>query len=548
MATHSRLKRFLVASLAFVGGAIALRLAVECYVRFVPRSGVLVTISKETTYITEPLRPDGYPDYTAALNNRASKGVTPENNAVVPFFRAMGPGMLKQEFRNQAGAFPGVTVGPGMDHEEYLREYCKALGIPPLPEKGEYFVAIVEYAETLKPTKPGNRPDDENWNEIKQLFSAMKRPWRAEEFPLIAKWLAANQRPLDLLVEASTRPRWFRPLISEGGIRDSTMTAAMNTLREVNRAQNARAMQRLKDGKFDQAWADLLAAHRLARLASQGPTLIDGLVATTMDNIACAADQVLLQHANLTAAQAAKMQADLAALPPMTKMIDTLDVGERFFHLDSVMMLARGEEVPRQEMENRDTSDAGIDWDLVLRTGNEMYERVVEAERLPARAERRIAAQNIDTETAKQMMAAEGWKHRVLWALTGSRRGESEAIGLLAAGLRLEGADAVMNAEDRGNMTFDITKLAFALAEYRARQGSYPAKLADLVPKYVAAIPKDIFSGGPLHYSRQGDGYLLYSVGPNGKDDGGRNQSDNPDDEKLADCDDIAVRIPAKAK
>ena len=48
--------------------------------------GLLVTISKETTYITEPLRADGYPDYVAALNQRFSQGVTPENNAAVLFW------------------------------------------------------------------------------------------------------------------------------------------------------------------------------------------------------------------------------------------------------------------------------------------------------------------------------------------------------------------------------------------------------------------------------------------------------------------------------
>ena len=55
---------------------------------------VLVTISKETTYITEPLRPDGYPDYLAALNQLASKGVTPEDNAVVILVQAFGPKLV----------------------------------------------------------------------------------------------------------------------------------------------------------------------------------------------------------------------------------------------------------------------------------------------------------------------------------------------------------------------------------------------------------------------------------------------------------------------
>ena len=58
---------------------------------------VLLTISKETTYITEPLRADGYPDYVAALDRRFSRDVTPENNAAVLFWQAMGPMRTGQE-------------------------------------------------------------------------------------------------------------------------------------------------------------------------------------------------------------------------------------------------------------------------------------------------------------------------------------------------------------------------------------------------------------------------------------------------------------------
>src|SRR5271163_71889 len=55
---------------------------------------VAVTISKETTFITAPLRKDGYVNYVAALNQRFGAGVTPENNAAVPFLKAMGPGEI----------------------------------------------------------------------------------------------------------------------------------------------------------------------------------------------------------------------------------------------------------------------------------------------------------------------------------------------------------------------------------------------------------------------------------------------------------------------
>ena len=91
-------------------------------------------------------------------------------------------------------------------------------------------------------------------------------------------------------------------------------------------------------------------------------------------------------------------------------------------------------------------------------------------------------------------------------------------------------------------MQFDLTRLAFALAAYRADRGTYPAKLADLVPKYVAKVPQDIFSAAELHYRPEGGGYLLYSVGVNGKDDGGKGMDDRKDGE---DWDDLTVRVPA---
>ena len=125
-----------------------------------------------------------------------------------------------------------------------------------------------------------------------------------------------------------------------------------------------------------------------------------------------------------------------------------------------------------------------------------------------------------------------------------SRKANSEQIGQILVSQLLPATTACVIAEDRGAMTFDLTKLAFALAAYRADRGAYPAKLADLTPKYVGEVPKDIFSDSELHYRPQGGGYLLYSVGPNGKDDGGKGTGDR---QKGEDWDDIAVRMPAAA-
>ena len=47
---------------------------------------VVLTISPETTYLTEPLLPDGRIDYLTAFNEKMSAQTTPENNLLVGVF------------------------------------------------------------------------------------------------------------------------------------------------------------------------------------------------------------------------------------------------------------------------------------------------------------------------------------------------------------------------------------------------------------------------------------------------------------------------------
>ncbi len=42
------------------------------------------------------------------------------------------------------------------------------------------------------------------------------------------------------------------------------------------------------------------------------------------------------------------------------------------------------------------------------------------------------------------------------------------------------------------------------------------------MPRFIAKLPHDVITGAPLKYRRDGDGYNLYSVGWNEKDDSGK--------------------------
>jgi hypothetical protein len=64
--------------------------------------------------------------------------------------------------------------------------------------------------------------------------------------------------------------------------------------------------------------------------------------------------------------------------------------------------------------------------------------------------------------------------------------------------------------------------IACGLERYRLAHGEYPETLGALVPQYAEKLPHDLVDGQGLKYRRTTEGrFVLYSVGWNGKDDGG---------------------------
>jgi len=63
---------------------------------------------------------------------------------------------------------------------------------------------------------------------------------------------------------------------------------------------------------------------------------------------------------------------------------------------------------------------------------------------------------------------------------------------------------------------------AIALKRYQLQHGQYPGQLTDLTPQYLGQTPIDVMDGKTLRYRTNNEGsFVLYSVGEDGKDDGG---------------------------
>jgi hypothetical protein len=486
------------------------------------------TVSTETTYATKPIDKDGYIDYATALNERLSKGVTPANNANVLIWKALGPHP------------EGATMPP---------EFFKWLGVPQPPEKGDYFIDLGRYARESLKIEPGKVTEI-----FEQQGRATQKPWKASDYPAIASWLKANEKPLAVAIQATRRSHYFNPLTprrtekgSQGLI--AALLPAVQKCRELATALTGRAMLRLAQGDSEGAWQDLLACHRLGRLVGRGGTLIEALVGIAIDSIASRGDLVWLDRAKPDAKRIEKCLDELRKLPPLAPVAEKVDLAERFLLLETVQMvdrhgirylegLANGGGKPVNPFVDKALKD--VQWDPALRNMNRWYDHLVAAMRVKDRAEREKKLEQIDkelrelkvkvTDPANLANLLPGGK------TTAATRGK--LIGDILIALMMPAVRKVQQADDRGRQIQDNLTVAFALAWYQRDHGRYPEKLEALAPKYLAKVPSDRFSGKALIYRPADKGYLLYSVGVNGKDEGGRSFGDMPPG------DDLPVRMP----
>src|SRR5204863_5648161 len=83
--------------------------------------------------------------------------------------------------------------------------------------------------------------------------------------------------------------------------------------------------------------------------------------------------------------------------------------------------------------------------------------------------------------------------------------------------------DRVQNKLDQRKVALALARCALALNIYRQRSGHYPASLAEAEALLGESLPDDPLNDRRFTYRQEGNGYLLYSYGANGRDDGGEN-------------------------
>src|SRR5262249_4671995 len=86
----------------------------------------------------------------------------------------------------------------------------------------------------------------------------------------------------------------------------------------------------------------------------------------------------------------------------------------------------------------------------------------------------------------------------------------------------------IVAASQRSQAQLRCALTALAVERFRLREGRWPENLSALAPGYLQAVPLDPYDGQPLRYRQLSTGVVIYSVGPDLTDDGGKINRANP--------------------
>jgi len=91
----------------------------------------------------------------------------------------------------------------------------------------------------------------------------------------------------------------------------------------------------------------------------------------------------------------------------------------------------------------------------------------------------------------------------------------------ILSGLSLSALSRLPAREAEGLARLRVAQAALAIERFRLANGRLPKELNELIPGFLSVVPIDPFDGAQLRYKLRPKGYVVYSVGADGRDDDG---------------------------
>jgi len=327
-------------------------------------------------------------------------------------------------------------------------------------------------------------------------------------------WTARHQGAIALAAEAVSKPKCRFKTDWDAGI--SANMSYFAKLRELTRLVVTNAVVSAKDGRMDDAVSSLETGFGMGDSLREEPTLIGLLVRVSMLDAVSVGLRRVAEYGDLTDSQAIQLAGRISE-DDFDRGYKLAMNGERTFGI-WVCDAIRTHRIGANELLGAN----GIlgDNDSSLRAGRALFcatylgRPFLYADELVylRLMERQIGRTNLPyREAVKPDPEFESYLRT------------NPLVACLAAAL----PRVTMNV-DKARVAVRGDRIMLALIAHRSRFGAYPASIADLKPQGLKINLEDPFSDKDLVYKTQGKGFVLYSVGPNFKDDKGLDSSDKP--------------------
>jgi hypothetical protein len=282
----------------------------------------------------------------------------------------------------------------------------------------------------------------------------------------------------------------------------------------------ADAVLALDAGKTDVALKDIQTNFKLMDGLQQQPFIVSGLVSIGMTAIDFSAVYQGLALHEWSDAQLADLENELGRIDFLTDyqhclrgeaaIMTTMD--DQYKHNRRELVAARnahGETIPPAPPKRRDVlpffwPDGWID---LIKSNVATFDLTAIGFVDPAA--RLVFPKSEEEVLAEVEQRQRGWGGYTIWGIL-----SGEAVGPIS--------NAAMKFAQM-QVWVDEARIACALERHRLANRAFPDALDSLAPMEIDSVPHDIMNGKPYHYQLQPDGtFLLYSVGWNQVDDGGK--------------------------
>ena len=348
-----------------------------------------------------------------------------------------------------------------------------------------------------------HEPSDEQIKKHLPIIGEGKLPDLGKPLPAkmrsaIDQHLAGNEKALELLHKGAAMDRSRYPVdLSKGLTEISRRTQSLSPIRAGADLLALEAIQAAERGDGEQAARSIRTILGVARSLDRDPTLTSQIIRLGIQSVAGRTAEQTLNRTVFMSEKAASLGSMFAKAekPPA---ITTGLIGERALAADFFSGSASSGRSPNQN--NAPLRALGLA-QLNRLTHFDLMREYIEVSTMP---------------TPKRLAEYERLKR------------ESEDLPFYASLVKmlLPSISRAGQVELPTLAQLRNARIALAIEEYRAAKGSLPESLTALTPEFIDAIPADPFTGDPLKYKKLADGYTVYSVNKDGKDDGGKERGD----------------------